>query len=57
MRSTKVGRVRTVTLRPDVMRQAEEWFARRRAQWDVKLDRLGAFLAAEAKQAEAEEKA
>jgi DNA-binding transcriptional ArsR family regulator len=47
VRSDKVGRVRTVRLMPDVMRQAEEWFARRRAQWEQKLDRLGAYLAAE----------
>lgn len=47
VRSDKLGRVRTVRLVPDAMRQAEEWFARRRAQWEQKLDRLGAWLAAE----------
>jgi DNA-binding transcriptional ArsR family regulator len=43
--SEKVGRVRTCRVRPATMRQAEDWIAERRAEWERRLDRLGEFLA------------
>lgn len=41
----KVGRVRTCHLVPEGLSAAESWLARRRINWERKLDRLGAFLA------------
>jgi DNA-binding transcriptional ArsR family regulator len=43
--SEKVGRVRTCRVEPAALRPAEEWIARRRANWERRLDRLGDFLA------------
>jgi len=45
--SEKVGRVRTCRINPDVLSLAEQWINQRRTQWEQRLDRLGAFLAAE----------
>jgi DNA-binding transcriptional ArsR family regulator len=45
VRSEKVGRVRTCRIEPSALRMAEEWIAGRRAIWESRLDRLGAFLA------------
>jgi DNA-binding transcriptional ArsR family regulator len=45
VRSEKVGRVRTCRIEPKALRSAEDWIVRRRAQWERRLDRLGAFLA------------
>ncbi len=42
--TSKVGRVRTCTLRPGRLRAAEEWFAAQRERWDRRLDRLGEVL-------------
>jgi DNA-binding transcriptional ArsR family regulator len=42
--SEKVGRVRTCRIEPKALSQAERWIAERRAQWERRLDRLGAFL-------------
>jgi DNA-binding transcriptional ArsR family regulator len=42
--SAKVGRVRTCTVNPAVLHQAEHWVADRRALWESNLDRLGTFL-------------
>jgi DNA-binding transcriptional ArsR family regulator len=44
VRSEKVGRVRTCTIQPAVLRTAEDWFAGRRAHWEGKFDRLAAYL-------------
>lgn len=44
VRSAKVGRVRTCTIEPEVFNRAEQWIAERRALWERRLDRLGAFL-------------
>jgi DNA-binding transcriptional ArsR family regulator len=44
IRSEKTGRVRTCTLEPAGLRQAEQWLASRRARWQERLDRLGALL-------------
>lgn len=41
--SRKEGRVRTYRLAPDRMRLAEDWLARRRAQWEARLDRFDAY--------------
>jgi len=45
--SEKTGRVRMCRIEPKVMETAEEWFAKRRAIWERRLDRLGEFLAEE----------
>jgi len=45
--SEKVGRVRTCQIRPEALSLAEQWINQRRTQWEQRLDRLGAFLAAE----------
>ena len=42
--SEKVGRVRTCRIEPKALTQAEHWIAERRALWERRLDRLGAFL-------------
>lgn len=44
VRSSKVGRVRTCRIEPAALRTVEEWAATRRARWQGRLDRLGAFL-------------
>jgi DNA-binding transcriptional ArsR family regulator len=45
VRSVKSGRVRTCRLEPAALRAAERWIAARRATWERRLDRLGAYLA------------
>jgi DNA-binding transcriptional ArsR family regulator len=45
--SEKVGRVRTCRLEPKGLQMAEKWISERRLLWERRLDRLGAFLAAE----------
>ncbi|MFO1249236.1 MAG: metalloregulator ArsR/SmtB family transcription factor [Alphaproteobacteria bacterium] len=47
--SRKEGRVRTCRIDPEKLSMAERWVAERRAMWEQKLDRLGAFLDAEEK--------
>lgn len=42
--SEKKGRVRTCRVDPAMLSAAERWVAERRAVWERKLDRLGAFL-------------
>jgi DNA-binding transcriptional ArsR family regulator len=44
VRSQKVGRVRTCSIEPDVLSQAEQWLTARRAEWAHRLDRLGDYL-------------
>ena len=44
VRSRKVGRVRTCEINSKVLDRAERWFSDRRAQWERKLDALGAYL-------------
>jgi DNA-binding transcriptional ArsR family regulator len=48
VRSEKVGRVRTCRIDPTALGTAEEWIARRRANWARRLDRLGDYLAEQA---------
>jgi DNA-binding transcriptional ArsR family regulator len=45
VRSEKAGRVRTCSIDHAVLREAEQWIARRRATWERRLDRLGEYLA------------
>ena len=44
VKSEKVGRVRTCSLAPQMLSQAERWISERRQMWERNLDRLGAFL-------------
>jgi DNA-binding transcriptional ArsR family regulator len=46
--SEKVGRVRTCRVAPAVLASAEGWFAKRRAAWERRFDRLGALLSEDA---------
>lgn len=43
--SQKVGRVRTVQMKPEGLSLAEQWLNDRRTMWAKRLDRLGEFLA------------
>jgi DNA-binding transcriptional ArsR family regulator len=45
VRSTKRGRVRTYQIEVAALRPAEEWIIERRAGWEMRLDRLGDYLA------------
>jgi hypothetical protein len=44
VRSEKVGRVRTCAIEPQALSEAEKWINARRAEWEQRLDRLGAYL-------------
>ena len=44
IRSQKSGRVRTCRIEPAALRTAEDWIARRRANWERRLDRLAKHL-------------
>lgn len=44
VKSQKVGRVRTCSIEPEALTQAEHWIAERRALWERRLDRLEQFL-------------
>lgn len=46
--TTKHGRVRTCTLRPQVLAQATTWIDAQRALWDARLDALETYLDQEA---------
>ena len=46
VRTEKVGRVRTCTLDSGALQMAEQWINARRIAWEQRLDRLGAYLAA-----------
>ena len=47
--SEKTGRVRTCRINKKTLHAAEQWIARRRAAWERKFDRLGAYLEEEEK--------
>jgi DNA-binding transcriptional ArsR family regulator len=47
VRSEKTGRVRMCRIDPKALETAEGWFAKRRAAWERRFDRLEAFLAEE----------
>jgi DNA-binding transcriptional ArsR family regulator len=44
VRSAKVGRVRTCSIEPQVLSEAERWINARRIEWEKRLDRLGDYL-------------
>jgi DNA-binding transcriptional ArsR family regulator len=44
IRSEKAGRVRTCRIEPAALKTAEDWIARRRANWERRLDRLAKHL-------------
>lgn len=44
VRSRKVGRVRTCTIEPAALSQAERWINAQRIEWEHRLDRLGDYL-------------
>jgi DNA-binding transcriptional ArsR family regulator len=44
VRSEKAGRVRTCRIEPAALSLAEQWFNRRRAEAEQRLDRLGEHL-------------
>lgn len=45
VRSAKQGRVRTCHIQRQALQPVERWINERRAAWERRLDRLGAFLA------------
>jgi DNA-binding transcriptional ArsR family regulator len=47
VRSEKSGRVRICRIEPKALQTAEGWFAKRRAAWERRFDRLEAFLVEE----------
>ncbi len=53
VRSQKVGRTRTCSINPTVLRSAESWIAERRTLIERRLDRLGDYLAETADQPDA----
>ncbi|HEY2131924.1 MAG TPA: metalloregulator ArsR/SmtB family transcription factor [Acetobacteraceae bacterium] len=42
--SEKIGRVRTCRIAPGALRGVEAWIGARRAEWEMRLDRLGDYL-------------
>ena len=44
VRSKKVGRVRTCSIVPKALSQAERWINARRVEWEHRLDLLGEYL-------------
>jgi DNA-binding transcriptional ArsR family regulator len=53
VRSQKVGRTRTCSINPAVLRSAESWIAERRTLIERRIDRLGEYLAETASQPDA----
>ena len=49
IRREKKGRVVTVTLQPEPLREASAWLARYERFWNERLDRLGKFLEGDSK--------
>jgi DNA-binding transcriptional ArsR family regulator len=44
VRSEKKGRVRTCSLEPDRLAEAESWIARQRAEWEARVDRFESYV-------------
>ena len=44
VRTEKVGRVRTCSIDPGALSNAERWINARRLEWEQRLDRLGEYL-------------
>jgi DNA-binding transcriptional ArsR family regulator len=57
VQSQKVGRVRTCSIAPAALRQAELWINERRTTWERRLDRLADFLAEQPETSSREEQA
>lgn len=49
VRTEKVGRVRTCRLETTRLTSVEDWIAQNKRMWERRLDRLGDYLAKEAK--------
>jgi DNA-binding transcriptional ArsR family regulator len=47
VKTEKLGRVRTCSIKPDGLSAAEQWISDLRSMWESRLDRLGALLAEE----------
>jgi DNA-binding transcriptional ArsR family regulator len=45
VKTSKVGRTRTVELAPQTLVACEKWFTKHRERWERRLDRLGELLA------------
>jgi DNA-binding transcriptional ArsR family regulator len=56
VRTEKTGRVRMCRVDTATLSLAEKWISERRMQWQRRLDRLGAFLAAEEEEGKSEKK-
>ena len=52
LRRRRDGRLHRCTLRPEPLRDAEQWIERQRAFWNGTLDRLARYLASTAPQEE-----
>jgi DNA-binding transcriptional ArsR family regulator len=50
VRTEKIGRVRTCQIEAGSLQPAEQWINDRRLQWERRLDRLGDYLAEQAKE-------
>lgn len=48
--STREGRTRVCSLNPEALRDAEDWLASSRRQWEERLDRFEAHLAKTSKE-------
>jgi DNA-binding transcriptional ArsR family regulator len=44
VRSEKIGRVRSCSIAPEKLTEAETWINARRTEWEQRLDRLGEYL-------------
>lgn len=44
VRTVKVGRIRTCSIRPEGLQRLERWISERKALWQKRLDRLGTVL-------------
>src|SRR3954469_19633241 len=54
VKTEKVGRVRTCRVESGALQLAERWINERRATWERRLDRLGAYLAEAATESDGE---
>jgi DNA-binding transcriptional ArsR family regulator len=45
VKTEKIGRVRNCSIESRALRRAEDWIIQRRSAWELRFDRLGAYLA------------
>jgi DNA-binding transcriptional ArsR family regulator len=57
VQTQKIGRVRTCSIAPAALRQAELWINERRTSWERRLDRLADYLAEQPETSTREEQA